>query len=362
MTDEFEAQLMPVTPRVGEIGIATHGSIITAQRVAVPRVVATVQARIKKLAHMAGEKYYYRWRVKKKTGGTDLIEGPSITCALDVAREWGNCVVDTRIVAGEDEWVIYARFVDLETGFSITRPFRQRRSQSLGGRYDEDRQLDIIFQIGVSKAIRNVIRNALVTTVDYAQEEAKQALVGKVENNPEKARAKLRERIEEMGIKLSNVERIVGRTIDKWLVPDMTGVIVELQSIGDGFADPDDLYPEPGAAASAAVAVDTETPVADKRATIDKSTKARKRAEEGQTTGVAERGTSTKPTTETDRAGDKEPPATGKRGRGRPAGSKNKPKAGLQTAPEAGEDGPKNGKTTSASEADPDNPFGFDPD
>jgi hypothetical protein len=41
--------------------------------------------------------------------------------------------------------VFLARFIDIETGFSVTRPFQQRKSQTLGKKMDADRQADIVF-------------------------------------------------------------------------------------------------------------------------------------------------------------------------------------------------------------------------
>ena len=55
-----------------------------------------------------------------------------------------------------DAWIIYARLMDLETGFAMTRPFQQRKGQK-AMKTDDARALDIALQIGVSKAIRNVV-------------------------------------------------------------------------------------------------------------------------------------------------------------------------------------------------------------
>ena len=75
-----------------------------------------------------------------------------------------------------DAWIIYARLMDLETGFAMTRPFQQRKGQK-AMKTDDARALDIALQIGVSKAIRNVVCNGLQTFADFAFEEARDALV-----------------------------------------------------------------------------------------------------------------------------------------------------------------------------------------
>jgi hypothetical protein len=42
------------------------------------------------LAAAAGSDWFYRFPVKKKDGGQDWIEGPSIKLANDIARIFGN--------------------------------------------------------------------------------------------------------------------------------------------------------------------------------------------------------------------------------------------------------------------------------
>ena len=86
--------------------------------------------------------------MKKKEGGQDWIEGPSIKLANDVARIFGNNVNEIREVDVGDAWVFYARFTDIETGFSYERAYRQRKSQGSMRTRDADRQLDIAYQIG----------------------------------------------------------------------------------------------------------------------------------------------------------------------------------------------------------------------
>src|SRR5579885_3083803 len=154
--------------------------IFGAQRVAVQRDESEILRKIKVLAAAAGEDWYYRFPVNKKNeDGTfqkDWVEGPSIKCANNVSRLYGNCDIDVREFDVGTHWVYYARFIDLETGYSLTRPFRQRKSQK-AMRTDAGRQEDIAYQIGASKAIRNVICNALEFFVTYAADEAKASII-----------------------------------------------------------------------------------------------------------------------------------------------------------------------------------------
>ena len=73
-------------------------------------------------------------------------------------------------------------FVDLETGFTLTRPFRQSKKSVVAGKHNEERKDDIRFQIGASKSARNVVCNALPKwLLDRAVEEAKAGTRAKIE-------------------------------------------------------------------------------------------------------------------------------------------------------------------------------------
>ena len=267
-------EIVPAGGRGDLPGMTITDAVITARKVEVERDEAKVLRRIKALAAAAGDDWFYRFPVKnRKTGKTDWIEGPSVKCANNVARLFGNCQVDTRVLDAGDSWIIYARFVDYETGFSMTRPFQQGKGASRLGGEDQSRRLDIAFQIGVSKAIRNVVCNALEVHTNYAFEEAKENLVGRVGRNLTEYKARTKERIEGFGIELKQVEAQVGRPLDQWLAPDVARVIAEIKAIQDGMATVDETWPlaappepkrddEP-APAAAEPAAQAEPPAAD---------------------------------------------------------------------------------------------------
>lgn len=216
---------------------------VTAQDVAVKRDMADVMRQIKALAEASGEDYVYRIPFKDhKTGRTTNAEGPTIKLANDLARIFGNCQVDIREVDEGDAWIFYARFTDLQSGFNITRPFRQRKGQGTGMK-DDERRLDSVYQIGASKAIRNVVVNALQTLSDYAVREAKSGLKKRIEGKPEEARKWIRGKLQDMGIAENRVTPVVGRSPDNWTVPDMARLYSEVRSIEDGMAVAEDLYP-----------------------------------------------------------------------------------------------------------------------
>jgi hypothetical protein len=208
-----------------------------------PRDEMRVLQRIKVLAAAAGEGWYYRFPVKdNKTGRTSWIEGPSIKLANAVALIYGNCEIDCRAVDLGSAIMFHARFFDVESGFAMTRPFQQRKGVSKLGGSDEGRRDDATFQIGVSKAARNVVVNSLQTYCDFAFEEAKDAIVDKIGKDVEKWRGKI---VERFGAKvdLRRVEAVIGRTSDKWLAPDIARIIAMGKSVEDGMATMDETFP-----------------------------------------------------------------------------------------------------------------------
>jgi hypothetical protein len=225
--------------------------IIGAQHVHVYRDEAKVLQKLNSIAAAAGTDWFYRFPVKKKGGGQDWIEGPSIKLANDVARIFGNNVNEIRELDVGDAWVFYARFTDLETGFSMERAYRQRKSQtSLRG--DSERQLDIAYQIGQSKAIRNCIVNSLQIYADYAFEQARDSLVEKIGKDLDRWRERTLQGLAKMPVELARVERVIGRAARDWLAPNLAQVIAMMKSVADGMATADEVFPPIDAAAPAA--------------------------------------------------------------------------------------------------------------
>lgn len=236
-------EMMPYEQSGAPTDVSVQGSIITAQRVAKPRNLQKVMHDIGVLAKMNGHRYVYSWEQNdRKNNRKVTISGPTIKLANDLVRVYGNCVVDVHAEPGKDYTMFYARFVDLETGFSLTRAFRQRSGQKLG-MGDAEREEDIKFQIGQSKAIRNVVVNALSTLVDYAVEEADSNLLAWVDNNPKKA-AQFVERVTSQNeIDMQRVEAVIGRPQEKWTSRDYARAMTELRGIDEGLVSPDDAFP-----------------------------------------------------------------------------------------------------------------------
>jgi len=224
---------------------AVFGDIITAQVCKVKRDENWVTMKIKEYAAANGGAYLYSWAVKDRNNSrSQMIEGPTIKLAMDLHRLWGNSALDMCVVSDAEAHTFYARFVDLETGMSVVRPFRQARSKNIGkGMRDQSRQDDIIYQIGASKATRNVIVNALGTWADLMVEESKKNLLGWVENNPDKADTYIKGVMEKFEILLPRIEAVVGRKRKDWTMPNLSMVMTQLRAIDEGMAIADETYP-----------------------------------------------------------------------------------------------------------------------
>jgi len=214
--------------------------------VAVHRDEARIFQKLKALAAAAGSDWFYRFPVKSKTGGKSFVEGPSIKLANDVARIYGNCDIDCRAQDLGDSWLFLARFTDFETGYTLTRPFQQRKNQKALKTDDDGRAQDIAFQIGASKAIRNVVANALQTFADFAFEEAQKSLVTKIGSDLNGWRARTIEGIANMQCDITRVELVIGRASKEWLAPDIAKIIAMMKAIADGMATVDETFPKPG--------------------------------------------------------------------------------------------------------------------
>lgn len=160
-----------------------------------PRTLTKVQESFLKEAAIAGESFFYAWG-----DGKDRVEGPTVDCAMSLARCFGNCAVDMLPIDDQpDAWIMTASFLDTETGFTLTRQFRQSKKWTVYGKLDAERKDDVRFQIGQSKATRNVILNALPKWL--------------VNKGIEAAKSGVRERIEEMVAKYK-IGAVIARFAD----------------------------------------------------------------------------------------------------------------------------------------------------
>jgi hypothetical protein len=211
---------------------------------AAPRNIQKVMQNLKSLAAANGQRYYYSWPVKnRRLGTTQIVEGPSIKLANDLAQVYGNCITGVVDVQDNgDQMLFTAMFADRETGSIMFRPFQQRVGQDMG-MSDTERAENIVFQVGASKAIRNVVVNALQYYANFTMIEAKKNLVQKVEQNRAKADQFIDDVMAQHNIDARRIEAIIGRSRKDWLVQDVAHVIGQLQLIRDNMASADDIFP-----------------------------------------------------------------------------------------------------------------------
>jgi len=216
-------------------------------------------------ARLCGPDFYYRWTVNTKDGPA-IVQGVSIDGAMILARNFGNCGVPVQLnVDAPGHWVLEATFVDLETGFNVTRLFRQRKGQTAGKKMDSDRSQDIAFQIGQSKAQRNVIVKALPIWLLQPCFEAAQAVEEeKYKDVAVHAPKALAAWGKNHGITQEQLEKKIGRKVAAWTPRDLAvlaaiyrgikegSTTLENEFAGEGPAEPE-AQPAETAAAAAAV-------------------------------------------------------------------------------------------------------------
>lgn len=230
--------------------------VVTAQRVAVPRNLAKVTEAVKREAALVGEDFEYRWTV----GAGSEISGVSVDGAMIMLRNFGNC--DCEVEIAEDaprHWILRATFIDWETGFTLSRLFRQRKDNAVHGRMDEDRKLDIAFQIGQSKAQRNAIMKALpVWLVKSAIEAAQDATEAKIDIAVE--REKNLKYWAKAGVTQAMLEGKIGAPIDAWSKRDYVRLRALWNALREKETTKEVEFPE--LAPKTALPASTEAPAA----------------------------------------------------------------------------------------------------
>lgn len=219
----------------------TQTPYTTAVQVQKPRDLDAVVRSVLQEATYAGESFYYAWDLKGKNGGR--VEGASIGLAYSLARAWGNCVVDLEHKTENGVDVFTARFVDLETGYTTTRIFRQK-SNPIGGKYDAARKEDMHFQVGQSKALRNVILAAVPRwLVEEAVRRAKEAVVHGIQKiGVYEARAKVVKFFAGYGVEAHHIEAYLKKIQSEWNENDIATLRGIAKTIQDGQAGPEEYF------------------------------------------------------------------------------------------------------------------------
>src|ERR1051326_664567 len=244
----------------------TRSKYSTAVSVIRPRNLQEVLRRSLEEAAIAGDDFYYSWKQGKK-----IIEGLTIGAATALVRNFGNCAVDCPVEETQDTYIFYPAFIDLETGFNLVRPYRQNKKaptkQDGSEIYSGERGADVVFQIGVSKATRNVCLNAVPKWLsEKVLRKAKENVVEKISKmGIEKARLMVSQKSTAIGIPLARVEMIYGKEVS-WNIEAIIQISSALRAIEDGTETVDSLFPLKGGEAQP----ETAQPVAEATTTQKK--------------------------------------------------------------------------------------------
>lgn len=218
----------------------------TAVRVQKPRDLAVVEKNCLTEAALAGEVCFYGWGA-----GKNRVEGPSIDCAMIAARNWGNTAIEMRPVhETSSSYIMEAAFIDLETGFTYSRQFKQSKSWKVYGKMDEERKTDIRFQIGQSKAQRNAILKSLPRwlidkMIDKAKEGVREQIQRYIDKNGVEAARKLAlDALAKLGVPLERIEYKYEKKYGAWDIETLITLKGDIRALSDGAESADSLFPE----------------------------------------------------------------------------------------------------------------------
>jgi hypothetical protein len=223
----------------------TYATAVAVQK---ERELPAVLKRCLEEANLAGESIYYGW-----SAGKDRIEGPSVKCAMIAFLNWGNTALEMLPVQEtHNAYIFTAAAIDLERGVTITRQFRQSKNWTVYGKLDEFRKEDIRFQIGQSKASRNVILNFIPSwLIDKMIEQAKEGVRKKLEsyiakNGLEAARQLTLKALAKHGVTQERIEDRIGMKYGAWDTDQLVVLRGDIKALDDGAENAETLFPLAG--------------------------------------------------------------------------------------------------------------------
>ncbi len=236
----------PVLPPQGQTALQVKTAYTTAVRVQEPRDIKKMRDNVLLEAQLAGKGFYFRWVVQSKDG-PKIVQGPSIDMAMCLFRHYGNCAYDIAVDEGPTHYYFTATVIDLESGITCPRMFRQRKKHNIGGKMNRDRAADMIFQIGQSKAIRNAIVKSMPGwLIDRAMEVARAAEIASI--NPEKlaeARVSIVEHFGgEYSVSVERLEAYLGKPIEQITAEDVADLRSVATTIKEGQIQAWEVFPE----------------------------------------------------------------------------------------------------------------------
>jgi hypothetical protein len=224
--------------------IRTQTPYQTAVAVQVPRTLKRVEQGVMEEAALMGDSWLYSWTTRNKDGSKGAVEGEGIEAAKVLMRNWGNCTCPTTLVnETPTHWIFEAVFIDLETGMSFPKLFRQRKPGAGLGRMNADRAEDMAFGMGQSKAQRNAILAGMPAwLLDHAREEAKDAAERAIRDLPS-AIDKAVKFFEKSGVTLARLEARIGKPQAQWNKRDVVTLRVIANALKERNTTVDDEFP-----------------------------------------------------------------------------------------------------------------------
>ncbi|MCP4549493.1 MAG: hypothetical protein GY835_23810 [bacterium] len=214
----------------------TQTQYTTAIAVQNPRDKKDVLERALEEAELLAEQFYYSWTTKNRDGSRGVVEGMGIEGAMALAREYGNCVTDVISDETKTHWHFRATFVDLETGFTCAREFKQRKKGQARGGLPGARMEEGDFAIGQSKAVRGAIDKGLPAWLKKkCLARAKQAAAADMGSGDKiSARQKVQGAFARHGVTIEQIEARFG-AFDTLAAEDMGTLRGILSSLNEGL-------------------------------------------------------------------------------------------------------------------------------
>ncbi len=224
----------------GKMMMKVGTPFVTAMKVQQPRNIDSVIKNLMVECEYGGEEFYYSINF-----GGNRIGGPSIGLALSIMREFGNCAVTMAVEEGPESFIMVGRFIDLEKGFQVERAFRQRKGGAVHGKFDPERKLDIAFQIGQSKCLRNVITNGVPKwLVKRCIDAAKTAVAKNITpEGLEKAKQDAIAWAKRYKVTEETLVEKVGKPVANWINQDIADLRGDFQAIKTGEMSVAELFP-----------------------------------------------------------------------------------------------------------------------
>lgn len=290
-----------------------ESQIATAKRY--PRKIAEFKDKLMSMANLdqsTAEGCYYALPRAGKS-----ISGPSIRFAEIALSCYGNAVAQADIIKEDDKYV-YAMGMcrDLENNVAVRMTVRRRITNKQGRRFNDD-MIATTANAACAIALRNVIFKVVPAAFTKAAfDKVKETAVGKADSFANR-RAEVLSRLGKLGVDEKRILAVLERpSIDEVTINDVAMLIGLGTAIHDGETTLDEAFPKP-----------VKTGVEGLKDRLQKPTKA-------QTKPVESKVTPTEPTASEAEKLDiaaknakKRTEEHSKPKRGRPAGSKNKPKA-----------------------------------